>query len=70
VKSQRISRLLKNAPLLRLRSSCVTAAYKKNASFRMILRALHLSIFEQPVCMDFFSTLLEHMPCGLVQAND
>jgi hypothetical protein len=48
---------LKNAHLLRLRSSCFTAAYKKYASFRMISHALHLNIFEQPVCIDFFNTL-------------
>jgi len=36
-----------------LRSSFVTAAYEKYASFLMILRALHLCIFEQPVHESF-----------------
>jgi len=31
-----------------LRSSFVTAAYKKYASFLMISRVLHLHVFEQP----------------------
>jgi len=31
-----------------LRASFVTAAYEKYTSFLMILRALHLRIFEQP----------------------
>jgi hypothetical protein len=52
------SRLLKNAHLLRLRSSCFTAAYEKYASFHMITHALHPSIFEQPVYIDFFKALL------------
>jgi hypothetical protein len=34
-------------PSAALRSSWITAAYKKYALFRMISHALHLSIFEQ-----------------------
>ena len=43
------SRLLKNAYLLRCAASFVTAAYAKVRLIPQDLRALHLSIFEQPV---------------------
>jgi hypothetical protein len=47
--SVRSSRLLKNAYLLRCAASFVTAAYAKVRLIPQDLRALHLSIFEQPV---------------------
>jgi hypothetical protein len=40
-------------PSAALRSSFVTAAYGKYASFLMIVRALHLDIFEQPAKKTF-----------------
>ena len=43
------SRLLKNAYLLRCATSFVTAAYAKVRLIPQDLRALHRSIFEQPV---------------------
>ena len=42
------NRLLKNAHLLRCATSFVTAAYVKVRLIPQALRALHLSIFEQP----------------------
>jgi hypothetical protein len=42
-------------PSAALCSSLVFAAYEKYASFLMILRALHLNVFEQPV-KKIFST--------------
>jgi len=41
--------LRRTGPSLALRSSFVTAAYEKYASFLIISRALHLNVFEQPV---------------------
>jgi hypothetical protein len=49
------SRLLKNAHLLRCAYHSSLRRTKKYASFLMISRALHLRIFEQPVCEDFFN---------------
>jgi hypothetical protein len=54
---ERSSRLLKNAHLLRCAHHTSLRRTKKYASFRMISRALHPSIFEQPVCFDFFNIL-------------
>jgi len=50
---------LKNTRLLRCAHHASLQRTKKYASFRMIPRALHLSIFEQPVWIDFFNNLLE-----------
>jgi hypothetical protein len=47
-------RLLKNAYLLRCAASFVTAAYAKVRRIPQDLRALHLSIFEQPVWQGVF----------------
>ncbi len=55
------NRLLKNAHLLRCAHLASLRRTKQYASFRMISRALHLSIFEQPVRNDFFNNLLKQI---------
>jgi hypothetical protein len=48
------SRLLKNAHLLRCAHHASLRRTQKYASFHMVSRALHLSIFEQPVLCGLF----------------
>ena len=52
------SGLLKNTRLLRCARHSSLRRTQKYASFLMILRALHLNVFEQPVRKNFFNTLL------------
>ena len=54
-----ISRLLKNAHLLRFPHPSSLRRTSKYASLLRISGALHLGIFEQPAGNDFFSNLLE-----------
>ena len=54
----KISRLLKNAHLLRFPHPSLLRRTSKYASLLRISGALHLGIFEQPAENDFFSNLL------------
>jgi hypothetical protein len=58
----RLSRLLKNAHLLRFPHPSSLRRTSKYASFLRISEALHLGIFEQPAGMDFFSSPLQMVP--------
>jgi len=59
-----LEQAVEKRPSAALHSSCFTAAYEKYASFLMISRALHLSIFEQPALTDFFNNLLNKLMDG------
>jgi hypothetical protein len=48
---QNLSRLLKNAHLLRCASNLIARRISVYASPLMFLRALHLNVFEQPAPM-------------------
>jgi hypothetical protein len=52
------NRLLKNTHLLRCAHPSSLRRTIKYASFRVILRALHLNVFDQPVKYDFFNNPL------------
>jgi hypothetical protein len=53
------SRLLKNTHLLRYAHPSSLRRTEKYASFLMILRALHLNVFEQPVKKILFQQPIE-----------
>jgi hypothetical protein len=53
------SRLLKNTHLLRCAHLSSLRRTVKYASFLMILRALQLNVFDQPVKKHFFNNLID-----------
>jgi hypothetical protein len=54
-----INRLLKNTHLLRCAHPSSLRRTMKYAAFLVILRALHLNVFDQPVKNHFFNNMVE-----------